>query len=119
MYKNIIVSLMLCGCSDQVSLNQVSSNPPIIDSKLLTNTNIEQFYKDGVLMCNVVTISPNWEYVVGGKYYYTPELPLGTSAFDAANYGASSAIVIKRVDQAVRDAIRNSNSDKLIMSLTF
>lgn len=119
MYKPIIVALMLCGCSDQVSLNQVGSNPPIIDSKLLTNTNVEQFYKDGVLMYNVVTISPNWEYVVGGKYYYTPELPLGTSAFDAANYGASSAIVIKRVDQAIRDAIRNSNSDKLITSLTF
>ncbi len=120
----ISIVLCFCSCSKESTLKETTPkvNVRVVDSKFLTNITVERYYTEyGVSLYNTVTITPNWEYVMeDGRFYYTPELPIGTSLFNIASYGASCPFVIKKVEQSVGDAIRNYNSgDGLIRKLVF
>lgn len=114
----ISVCFFVCSCSKDSKQTEVVC---VVNENLLTNITIEKYYTEqGLALYNTVVITPNWEYVTKqGKLYYTPELPIGTFAIDAAFYGAESPMTRIRVEQAVGDAIRNYGNGEAIKKLTF
>ena len=108
----VLIFLIFCACEKQSTTLSARSVRRDEDIMKLVNMKIEKHYDYcGLHEKTVVHISPNWGYVTReGKLYYTPELPLGTSEMDAAQYGATSLYVIRKVERVVGEAIRRYNA---------
>lgn len=108
----VFIFLILCACekeSTPLSAQSVKRDENIME---LVNMKIEKHYNyRGLHEKTMVYITPNWGYVTPeGNLYYTPELPLGTSEIDAAQYGATSLYTIRKVERVVGEAIRRYNA---------